>query len=77
MAGSSCAWEYLTVQRDAGTDLVALGRDGWELVGVAEDSTLYLKRPGLDFRERVTMDQKRRVYERFGLPWPEDEETGS
>ena len=66
MAGSTHAWEYLTIQRDAGTDLAALGRDGWELVGVAEGSTLYFKRPGLDFRERVTLDQKRRYYALWG-----------
>ena len=70
MAGPTQTWDYLTVT--AGTDLTALGRDGWELVGI-DAGTFYLKRPALDFRQRVTLDQKRHVYERFGLPQPDEE----
>jgi len=35
--------------------------------GYGVDPTLYLKRPVLDFRERVTLDQKRRYYASWGL----------
>lgn len=58
-------WEYLTVPAVPAPDLAALGEDGWELVGVGgppEAQTLFFKRPARSFRERVTLDQKRRYY---------------
>lgn len=50
-------WEYRT---GAGLDvdgLNALGAEGWELVAV-QDGAFYLKRPGLGFKERVTLEQR-------------------
>ena len=69
MAGEGPTWEYLTVTGDAETHLATLGREGWELVAVTAGDggpTLYFKRPGLTFRERVTLEQRRAVYERSG-----------
>lgn len=70
MQGVKRAWEYLHLDvSEAGQpDLSALGNHGWELVSAANG--LVLKRPVPEFRERVTLDQKRAVYERFDLPWP-------
>ncbi len=75
MSGEAPTWEYHAVDAlDPALDLDALGRDGWELVAALERRgapTLYFKRPGHDFRERVTLDQKRRLYAERGLPLPE------
>ncbi len=60
MTAQRTAWEYLTVS-EAEVDLAALGRDGWELAGVGPSGTLYFKRPAPDFRERITLDQRRAV----------------
>ncbi|HEY8446680.1 MAG TPA: hypothetical protein VIL01_06185 [Thermomicrobiales bacterium] len=63
-------WEYRMVGAVSEEELNALGAEGWELVAVSGygvDPTLYLKRPVLDFRERVTLDQKRRYYASWGL----------
>ncbi len=70
-------WEYLTLPAiEASEDhLNGLGREGWELVGTGQGSdgpALFLKRPGLSFRERVTLDQKRRYYALWGLPTSEE-----
>ena len=76
MAGPDRTWEYRTVDvLDPALDLDALGRDGWELVTAAITGvqTLYFKRPGPTFRERVTLDQKRAVYARAGLALPDEE----
>ncbi len=79
MAGASRTWEYLTVDAlDPKVDLAALGREGWELVGSFADNAvpmLCFKRQGLDFRERVTIEQKRRAYEERGIPYPEPAEA--
>ena len=79
MSGPLQTWDYLVVPADPAPDLARLGREGWELVGTGTapggPASLYFKRPALDFRERVTLDQKRRAYERFGVPLPADEET--
>jgi hypothetical protein len=54
-------WEYhLETSPDLET-LNALGAEGWELVSV-DASIFYFKRPTPDFREQVTLDQKRRYY---------------
>ena len=69
MCGPTATWEYLVLWERDGPDLDALGREGWELVGVAGDdgtARLSFKRPGLAFRERVTIDQKRRHYASWG-----------
>ena len=67
------AWEYKVVEGAA--DLAALGGAGWELVSVVASPagvpTLYLKRPAPSFRDRVTLDQKRRYYGRLGIPLEE------
>ncbi len=73
MAAPTRAWEYLRVSGTTETDLAAVGRAGWDLVGVTTgggSATLYFKRPGLDFRERVALEQQLRVYDRLGLPLP-------
>ena len=62
-------WEHLVVTGADQARLTALGEEGWELVAVLPGeagATCYLKRPGLDFRERVTIDQKRRYYATLG-----------
>ena len=74
------AWEYLTLPERERERLNALGSEGWELVGVggdADEGVLYLKRPALDFRERVTMDQRGRYYEALGLGARADEGRGA
>ena len=72
MVEADRTWEYRTADAlDPALDLDALGRDGWELVATAAVTsvpTLYFKRPAPTFRERVTLDQKRRYYEAMGLP---------
>jgi len=72
------AWEYFTIRND--DELNALGREGWELVAVRPDesgggATFYLKRPGHDFRERVTLEQKRYYYKLMGIQ-PSDDGEG-
>ena len=75
MSGPHVAWDYLVVDAEAAPDLGRLGRDGWELVGVATAAvpSLYFKRPALDFRDRVALDQKRRAYQQLGVPWSDDD----
>lgn len=70
MHGEQLGWEYLRLEQPDVpiTELNALGADGWELV--SGRGPMYFKRPAPGFRERVTLDQKRAVYERAGLPWP-------
>ena len=70
MAGTPRTFEYRTVPAGE-ADLAALGRDGWELAGVGSTGTLYFKRPAPNFRERITLDQ-RRALER-SHPAPADE----
>lgn len=74
------AWAYLTLPESERDRLGALGGEGWELVGVggdADEGVLYLKRAALDFRERVTMEQRRRYYEALGLEARGDEGRGA
>ncbi len=76
MGGEIPGWEYRMVEAHPGLELGALGRDGWELVAalpVGGVPTLFFKRPLPGFRERVTLDQKREVYARFGLALPDVE----
>ena len=60
MTSARTEWEYRTAT-EADADLAALGRDGWELTGIGPSGTLYFKRPAPDFRERITLDQRRAV----------------
>ena len=73
---TATAWEYRCGSfspQSAEEEIQRLGDEGWELVGVVPEGSgirLFLKRPGLDFRERVTLEQKRRYYLQFGLATP-------
>lgn len=63
-------WEYLTIPESERGRLGELGEQGWELVatgGGPDDPKLYLKRPALSFRERVTLEQRRHYYQSRGL----------
>ena len=77
MAGERAGWEYRTADGlDPALDLDLLGREGWELVAAVpagEERVLYFKRPAPSLRERVTLDQKRRVYAAVGLALPDGE----
>jgi len=85
MAGATPTqtWEYRSldaVAPTASTDLAALGRAGWEVVGALDVRgvpTLFLKRPEPDFRERVTLEQRRGVYAARALPPPTTDGTGA
>jgi hypothetical protein len=64
-------WEYHKSRNES--ELEALGREGWELVAVlpggqAGGAIFYFKRPAHDFREEVTLDQKRRYYAAMNIP---------
>lgn len=76
MHGEQLGWEYVQVDQSNASlaELNALGAKGWELVSGGD--TLIFKRPAPGFRERVTIDQKRAVYERFGLTWPPADSAG-
>ncbi len=54
-------WEYRVETAPDLDTLNALGAEGWELAGV-EATICYFKRPALDFREQVTLEQKLRYY---------------
>jgi hypothetical protein len=63
-------WEYRKCMDEG--ELDALGRDGWELVSVLPGGTegsavFYFKRPAHDFREEVTLEQKRHYYKLMGV----------
>ena len=74
MSGETQGWEYLMSAANPAPDLAALGREGWELVATASDplGPLYFRRPGLTFRERITLEQRRAVYEQAGRTPPQD-----
>ena len=61
MSAEHTTWEYRVSNHVSERELNDLGADGWELAGVT-DGQIVLKRPRLPFRERVTLDQKRRYY---------------
>lgn len=68
--GALAEWEYLVIAESEWERLAELGRDGWELVaaiGDGDSGRLYLKRPRLDFRQRVTLDQRGAFYRALGL----------
>jgi hypothetical protein len=71
-------WEYHKTSGDG--ELEALGQEGWELVAVVPsmndgEATFYFKRPAHDFRERVTLDQKRHYYGLMGITPREEGHT--
>jgi hypothetical protein len=71
-------WEHLTIPASEWARLGALGDDGWELVAVEGEGpvrALYLKRPALEFREMVTLEQRRAYYASVGKAVPDDEGT--
>lgn len=53
-------WEHLVEAGPSAERLAALGAEGWELVAV-DGGRAYLRRPGAPYRERVTLDQRRRA----------------
>jgi hypothetical protein len=59
-------WEYRTIETADDAELRELGAEGWELVG-GNDAGWVLKRPVADFRERVTLDQRRRYFALWGI----------
>lgn len=65
-AREGTTWEYRVTPWLDEAGLNRLGIDGWELVAVA-GGQCYLKRSRPDFRERVTLDQKRRYYALWNL----------
>jgi hypothetical protein len=70
MGETMASWEYYTSRDDS--ELETLGRQGWELVSVLPGEaggapTFYFKRPAHDFREEVTLDQKRRYYSQMDI----------
>jgi hypothetical protein len=80
-AGESWEYHVVVLSRADEEQLNRLGDEGWELVAVVAEgqpasSIFYFKRPALNFRERVTLDQKHRYYRQRGLKIPEDERHG-
>ncbi|MGH2613682.1 MAG: hypothetical protein ACRDJC_00445 [Thermomicrobiales bacterium] len=79
MSARQAIWDYLVISEDERDRLPALGREGWELVGVGgcpDERLLYLKREGPDLRERVTLDQRKHYFKSLGLdPDPQTERT--
>lgn len=70
------AWEYRVERATSEAKLNELGARGWEVVAVTEAlGDVVLKRPALDFREQVTLDQRRRYFGYWGLDVPEDREA--
>jgi D-ribose pyranase len=59
--GEQRTWEYRIGSGLGVDELNALGAEGWELVAV-QDGIFYLKRPGLDFKERVTLEQREHYF---------------
>ena len=73
-------WEYYSTTDDS--DLATLGLQGWELVAVipgppAGRAKFYFKRPAPDFRDQVTLDQKRRYFAAADLEVVVDDEARS
>lgn len=61
-------WQYLVTEEDQ--KLLELGQDGWELVTVLDRNgrnIFYFKKPALSLTERITDEQRCRVYQQLGL----------
>lgn len=63
-SNESITWEYGVLDSDQVEDLDHFGIAGWEFVGSVRDKKTWLimKRPGLSFREQVTLDQRRKYF---------------
>ncbi len=73
-------WEYLFLAGERITDLDDRGAEGWQVASIAwttesQPGLLLLTRPSMTFQEQVTMDQRRRFFEQWGVAHPDDEET--
>lgn len=62
----SVKWEFRTIDAGDEASLRNLGDEGWELVS-AHAGTWILKRQAIDFRDRVTMDQRRRYFAQWDI----------
>jgi len=66
MTGATRRWAYHVLRADGPIEtdqLDALGNEGWELVTAVPDRDsiamiLFFKRPAVDFRTRITLDQR-------------------
>ena len=72
-------WEYLFLSGERITDLDDRGAEGWHVASIAwnvesRPAMLLLTRPALTFQEVVTMDQRRRFFEQWGIANQEEEE---
>ena len=66
-------WEYKIERSPDEATLNDLGSQGWDVVATLETpDAVVLKRPALDFREQVTLDQRRRYFGYWGLDAPEE-----
>lgn len=73
-------WEYRVRSEPDEPGLNALGADGWELVAVTAvggETTAFLKRPRLAFREAVTLDQRADYLARFAPELLENERSSA
>jgi hypothetical protein len=64
-------WHYYVRRGDLTQDtLNDIGKEGWELVAVTHehgDSTFYFKRPHPSLAEAVTIEQRERYFDEWGL----------
>jgi len=60
----SITWEYRVLDSDQVEDLNHFGIEGWEFVASDNDkkTRLTMKRPGLSFREKLALDQRRKYF---------------
>lgn len=65
-------WNYRVIDDVTESSLNALGEDGWEIVASIGTLRVIAKRPALDFREQVTLDQRRRYFGYLGLNEPDE-----
>lgn len=61
-------WEYYITNDEE--QLSTLGDEGWELVSVINENQvlkLFFKRPAATLKQRVTDEQREKVYKTYGL----------
>lgn len=70
-------WHYYIRRGDLTQDsLNDIGKEGWELVSVTSErgeATFYFKRPHPEFSEAVTVEQRERYFNEWGLETGEPE----